>query len=62
MSVCLRVRLTEGPREPVGLVVVDDGHAQRVESHQTQDDPVEALGLHHASDEEAGPLLLAAEV
>lgn len=39
-----------------------DGHTQRVESHHAQHHPVEALRLHHAADEEAQPLLLAAEV
>lgn len=41
---------------------MDDGHAEGVEAHQTQNDPVEALSLHHSADEEAGPLLLTAEV
>lgn len=62
MSVCLYVRLTEGPRKPLRLVIVDYGHAQSVEAHQTQNNPVEALGFHHAADEEPGPLLLTPEV
>lgn len=61
MCVCVQA-LTEGGGEPLRLVVVHDGHAQRVESHHTQHHPVEALRLHHAADEEAQPLLLAAEV
>lgn len=55
-------QLTEGPCKPLRLVIVDDGHAQRIEAHQTQNHPVETLGFHHAADEEAGPLLLTAKV
>lgn len=63
MYVCVSVwGLTEGGGEPLRLVVVHDGHTQRVESHHAQHQPVEALSLHHAADEEAQPLLFAPEV
>lgn len=71
ISVCVRgcrlcviewVWLTEGPCKPLRLIIVNYGHTQSVESHQTQNDPVEALSLHHAADEEADPLLLTTEV
>lgn len=62
MSVCLTGWLTEGPCKPLGLVIVDYGHAHSIEAHQTQNDPVEALSFHHAADEEPGPLLLPAEI
>lgn len=54
--------LTEGRCKPLRLVIVDDCHTQRIEAHQTQNHPIEALGFHHAADKEAGPLLLTAEV
>lgn len=56
------LRLTESSREPVGLVVVDYGHAERVEAHHAQHDPVETVSLHHTADEEADPLLFTPEV
>lgn len=59
---CLCEGLTEGPCEPLGLVIMDYGHTQSVEAHHTQHDPVEALSFHHATDEEADPLLFAPEV
>ncbi len=48
--------------KPIGLVVVNYGHTQSVEAHQTQNDPVEALSFHHAADEESCPLLFTPEV
>lgn len=54
--------LTEGLCEPHWLVIVDDGHAQSIQAHHAQNDPVEALSFHHATDEEADPFLFAAEV
>lgn len=36
--------LTEEVGEPLGLVVVDDGHTGGVESHKAQHDPVKHLG------------------
>ncbi len=56
------VGLTEGPCQPLRLVVVDNGHTQSIEADHTQNDPVEALRFHHAADEEADPLLFTAEV
>lgn len=41
---------------------MDDGHAQSVQAHQAQNDPVETLSLHHAADEEADPFLFTPEV
>lgn len=55
-------RLTEGSCKPLGLVIVDYGHTQSIEAHQTQNDPVEALSFHHAADEEPDSLLLTPEV
>jgi len=55
-------KLTQSEGEPLRLVVVNDGHTQRVEAHQTQHSPVEALGLHQVADSEAEPLLLPPEV
>lgn len=54
--------LTEGLCEPHRLVIVDDGHAQSVQAHHAENDPVEALSFHHATDEEADPFLFAPEV
>lgn len=54
--------LTEEVRQPLGLVVVHDGHAERVERHQAQHSPVEGVRLHHAADGDAQKSLLAAEV
>lgn len=62
VSVYSYVWLTEGPCEPLRLVIVDYGHTQSIEAHQTQNDPVEALSFHHAANEEPGPLLLTPEV
>lgn len=56
------LRLTEGSCKPLGLVIVDYGHAECVEANHTQDNPVETLSLHHAADEEADPLLFTPEV
>lgn len=41
---------------------MNDGHAKRVQAHYAQNNPVEALGFHHAANEEARSFLLAAEV
>lgn len=38
------------------------GHTQCVQPDKTQDSPVEALRLDHASDEEADPFLFPVEV
>lgn len=54
--------LTEEVRQPLGLVVVHDGHAERVERHQAQHSPVEGVRLHHAADGDAQKSLLTAEV
>lgn len=42
--------------------MVDDGDAQRVQSHQAQHGPVEGVSLHHAADGDAQQTLLTAEV
>lgn len=42
--------------------MVNDGHTQRVESHQAQHCPVESVCLHHAADGDAQETLLAAEI
>lgn len=55
-------RLTEEAGQPGGLVVVDDGHTQRVEGHQAQHRPVEGLRLHHAADGDAQETLLTPEI
>lgn len=55
-------RLTEETGQPRGLVVMNDGHAQRVESHQAQNRPVKRLRLHHTADRDPQETLLAAEI
>lgn len=54
--------LTEGLCEPHWLVIVDNGHTQSIQAHHAQDDPVEALSFHHATDEEADPFLFTPKV
>lgn len=54
--------LTEEVGEPLGLVVVDDGHTGGVESHQAQHDPVEHLGLNHVADRDPQKSLLVPEI
>lgn len=54
--------LTEEVGEPGWLVVMDDGHAGSVESHQAEDDPVEDLGFHHVADGDAQESLLVPQV
>lgn len=54
--------LTEETGEPPGLVVMNDGHAQRVESHQAQHRPVERLSLHHTADGDTQETLLTPEI
>ena len=48
--------------QPERLVVVNDGHTQRVESHQAQNGPVESVCLHHTADGDAKETLLTAEI
>ena len=55
-------RLTEEVGQPQGLVVVNDGDTQRVESHQAQHCPVESVCLHHTADGDAQQTLLAAKI
>lgn len=47
------VRLTEEGGQPLGLVVMYDGYAERVEGHQAQHGPVEGVRLDHAADGDA---------
>lgn len=54
--------LTEKMGEPLGLVVVDNGHTGGVESHQAQHDPVEDLGLNHVADRDPQKSLLVPEI
>lgn len=60
-SKCLRAALTEEVGEPLGLVVVDNGDAQRVEGYQTEHGPVEGLSFDHAADVETHSSLLFVE-
>lgn len=53
---------TEEDGEPVRLVVVHDGHADGVESHQTQHHQIEGVSLHHTADGDAQHALLAPQV
>lgn len=53
---------TQRVAEPLGLVVMNHGDAQRVQSDDTQHDPVEALSLHHSSDEETNSFFFTPEV
>lgn len=62
ISEAFPTRLTEETGQPPGLVVMNDGHAQRVESHQAQHCPVECLRLHHAADRNAQETLLSSEI
>lgn len=62
MSQLCPSRLTEETGQPRGLVVMNDGHAQRVESHQAQHRPVKRLGLHHTADGDTQETLLTAEI
>lgn len=55
-------RLTEETGQPRRLVVMNDGHAQRVESHQAQHCPVKRLRLHHTPDRDTQETLLTAEI
>lgn len=55
------VILTEEVREPLGLVVVNDGDTQRVEGYQTEHSPVEGLSFDHAADVKTHPSLLLVE-
>lgn len=48
-----KLKPTEEDGQPVRLVVVDDGHTDGVESHQTEHHQVESVGLHHAADGDA---------
>lgn len=48
-----KVTPTEEDGQPVRLVVVDDGHTDGVESHQTEHHQVESVCLHHATDGDA---------
>jgi len=41
--------------------VVNNGHTQRVESHDAEHRPVERVCLHHTADGDAQETLLAAE-
>lgn len=54
--------LTEEVGEPLGLVVMDDGHAGGVEGHKAQHDPVKHLGLHHVADRDAQKPFLVPEI
>ena len=45
--------LTEEMGEPLGLVVMDDGHTGSVESHKAQHNPVKHLGFDHVADRDA---------
>lgn len=48
--------------EPLGLVVVDDGHTDGVQTHEAEDYPVEAVRLDHTTDGEAQHSLFTAKV
>ena len=54
--------LTEEVGEPLGLVVMDDGHTGSVESHKAQHDPVKHLGLNHVADRDTQKSLLVPEI
>lgn len=41
--------LTKETRQPLRLLVVYDGNTESVEGHQTQNDPVEGVSLHHTA-------------
>lgn len=53
---------TEEDGQPVGLVVVDDGHADGVEGHQAEHHQVEGVRLDHAADGDAQHALFAPQV
>lgn len=41
--------LTEKTRQPLRLFVMYDGYTESVEGHQTQNNPVEGVSLHHTA-------------
>lgn len=45
----LHFGLTEKTRQPLRLFVMYDGYTESVEGHQTQDNPVEGVSLHHTA-------------
>lgn len=54
--------LTEEVGEPLGLVVMDDGHTGGVESHKAQHNPIKHLGFNHVADRDTQKPLLVPEV
>lgn len=56
------MKLTEEDGEPVRLVMVHNGHADGVESHQAEHHQVESVCLHHAADGDAQHTLFTSEV
>lgn len=54
--------LTEEVGKPWRLVVMDNGHAGSVESHQAQDDPIKHLGFHHVANGDAQKSLFVPEI
>lgn len=42
--------------------MVNNGHTQRIESHQAQHRPVESVRLHHTADGDAQETLLSAKI
>lgn len=53
---------TEEDGQPVGLVVVDDGHTDGVQSHQAEHHQVESISLHHTTDGDAQHSLFAPQI
>lgn len=48
--------------EPLGLVVMNNGHTGSIESHNTQDDPVKHLGFDHVADRDTQKPFLVPEI
>lgn len=57
-----KLKPTEEDSQPVGLVVVDDGHADGVESHEAEHHQVERVRLHHAADGDAQHALFTPQI
>lgn len=54
--------LTEEVGQPERLVVMNNGHTERVERHEAEHRPVERVRLHHAADGDAQKSLLPSKI
>lgn len=56
------MRHTQEDGQPLWLIMVHNGNAERVEGHQAEHSPIEGMRLHHAANRDAQHALLATEV